>query len=271
MLTKILSLALLILIDGLRRHAIIGLILLALLLETGGLLFFDFIPRDIGRASADFVLSVGWLTGFLFLFFHAVQVMAWDEERRTIHTILARPISRSQYVLGVFFGLAFLLFLLNSILALLGYGILKLIKDSVDPSYFPLLSIGHYLISWAGLYCIQLTILSVILLFSGLVRGGFPVLLLSISYYFICTGLPVVRDSLQQLTGDASRHKLARILRWLTAVFPDFGRFDFKALITREHVRPFIHYFSTDILLMLAYIAVILWCASIVYQRRDLQ
>jgi len=270
MLTKIWSLALLVIIDGLRRHALIGLILLALLLEAGGLLFFDFIPRDIGRASSDFVLSVGWLSGFLFLFFHAVQVMAWDEERRTIHTILARPISRSQYVLGVFLGLALLLFLLNCLLALLGYGILELIKGSVKPSYFPHLAISHYLLSWAGLYCIELTILAVILLFSGLVRGGFPVLLLSISYYFICTGLPVVRDSLRQLTGDAGQ-SLATLLRWLTAIFPDFGRFDFKALITTAQEKPFIQYFSTDILLMLAYIAVVLWCASIVYQRRDLQ
>jgi ABC-type transport system involved in multi-copper enzyme maturation permease subunit len=270
MLTKIWSLALLVLIDGLRRHAIIGLILLALLLETGGLLFFDFIPRGIGRASADFVLSVGWLTGFLFLFFHAVQVMAWDEERRTIHTILARPISRSQYVVGVYIGLALLLLLLNCILALLGYGILEIIKGSVKESFFPFLSHGHYLLSWSGLYCIELTILSVILLFSGLVRGGFPVLLLSISYYFICTGLPVVRDSLRQLAGGTDQ-AIAPLLRWLTAVFPDFSRFDFKILITTEQEKPFIQYFSTDILLILAYITIILWFASIVYQRRDLQ
>lgn len=270
MLIKIWSLALLVIIDGLRRHALIGLILLALLLEAGGLLFFDFIPRDIGRASGDFVLSVGWLTGFLFLFFHSVQVMAWDEERRTIHTILARPISRPQYVLGVFLGLALLLFLLNCILALLGYGILELIKGSVNPVHFPYLSTIQYLLSWFGLYCIELTILSVILLFSGLIRGGFPVLLLSISYYFICTGLPVVRDSLMQLAGDVGQ-SLEPFLRWLTAIFPNFGRFDFKALITSEQEKPFIQYFSSDILLILTYISVILWFACVVYQRRDLQ
>ncbi|MDK9709498.1 MAG: ABC transporter permease subunit [Desulforhopalus sp.] len=246
--------------------------LLTLLLEVGGLLFFDFIPRDIGRASADFILSVGWLTGCLFLFFHAVQVMAWDEERRTIHTILARPISRPQYVLGVFLGLAMLLFLLNCILAILGYVILALIKGSVKPIFFHHLSTGHFLLSWLGLYCIELTILSVIMLFSGLIRGGFPVLLLSISYYFICTGLPVVRDSLMALAGEGEiSRSLSTILRWLTALFPDFNRFDFKALITSEQGKPFIQYFSTDIVLMITYMTVILWCASIVYQRRDLQ
>ena len=172
MLPKIWSLAVLVILDGLRRHALIGLLLLSLLLEACGLLFFDFIPRDIGRASGDFIVSVGWLTGFLFLFFHAVQVMAWDEERRTIHTLLARPISRAQYVLGVYLALALLLLLLNGILAGIGYGILAVIKGSVKPVYFTHLSGAHYLLSWLGLYAIELTILAAILLFSGLVRGA---------------------------------------------------------------------------------------------------
>ena len=270
MLPKIWSLARLVLLDGLRRHALIGLILLAFSLEAGGLLFMDFIPKDIGRASADFILSVGWLTGFLYLLFHAVQTMAWDEERRTIHTILARPISRTQYVLGIFLGLAVLLLLLNSILALLGYGVLTLIKDSVKVAYFTHLSTGHYLLSWVGLFCTELMILAVIMLFSGLVRGGFPVLLLTVSYYFICTGLPVVREAFATRVEDAGS-TLKAVLTGLTVLFPDFSRFDFKALITREATMPVYQPLATDFLLLSLYLTVILWLAAIIYQRRDLQ
>ncbi len=270
MLPKIWSLARLVLIDGLRRHALIGLILLAFGLEVGGLLFVDFIPRDIGRASADFILSVGWLTGFLFLLFHAVQTMAWDEERRTIHTILARPISRSQYVLGVFLGLAVLLLLLNAILAALGFGVLVSIKGSIKAVYFTHLSLPHYLLAWAGLFCIELMILAVILLFSGLVRGGFPVLLLTVSYYFICTGLPVVRDAFATRFGEAAG-PLTTLLKGLTMVFPDFGRFDFKALVTRESAPAAIQHLTTDLLLLALYLTIALWLAAMVYQRRDLQ
>ena len=270
MLRKIWSLARLVIIDGLRRHALIGLVLLAFGLETGGLLFFDFIPRDIGRASADFILSIGWLTGFLFLLFHAVQVMAWDEGRRTIHTLLARPISRTQYVLGTFLGLATLLLLLNGILGLLGYGILNLIQGSVKHAYFPHLSLVHYLLSWGGLFCIELMILAVILLFSGLVRGGFPVLLLTVSYYFICTGLPVVRNAFINKPGSDTL-SIDTILQWMTAAFPDFSRFDFKELVTSEPSAVFLQHLSTNMLLLALYLTVILWLTSIVYQRRDLQ
>lgn len=270
MLRKIWSLARLVLIDGLRRHALMGLILLTFGLEAGGLLFFEFIPKDIGRASADFILSVGWLTGLLFLLFHAVQVMAWDEERRTIHTLLARPISRTQYVLGTFLGLATLLLLLNTILGGLGYGVLILIKDSVKTLFFPHLSIPHYLLSWCGLFCIELMVLAIIMLFSGLVRGGFPVLLLTVSYYFICTGLPVVREAFASRASEGSA-SLTTLLQWLTAVFPDFTRFDFKRLVTSQQSGDLLQHLGVDLGLLALYLTAILWLASMIYQRRDLQ
>ena len=267
MFSKVWSLALLVILDGLRRNALIGLLLLALALEAAGLFFFQFIPRDIGRASADFILSVGWLTGFLFLFFHAVQVMAWDEERRAIHTLLARPISRGQYVLGVYLALALLLLVLNIILAVLGYGILEMIKGAVKAVYFTHLSVGYFALAWFGLYLMELVLLAVILFFSGLVRGGFPVLLLSVSYYFICVGLPVVREAVKKDDGAG----LAGMLKGMTAIFPDFSRFDFKSLITVSPQQPLFHYLGSDCLLTAAYVAVMLAVTAIIYQKRDLQ
>ncbi|MDP3695081.1 MAG: hypothetical protein Q8R42_03075, partial [Desulfocapsaceae bacterium] len=186
---RISALARLIILDGLRRHALIGLILFALAGTTGGLLFFDFIPRDIGRAANDFLFSITWLTGFIFLLFHCVQVMAWDNERGALHTFLARPISRTEYALALYAGLAVLLLALNIILGGLGWGVLKLIKGSVGASYFQNLSFPFFLLAGTGLYWIQLMILAVILLFSSAVRGSFPVLLLTLCYYFICSGL----------------------------------------------------------------------------------
>lgn len=270
MLRKILSLARLVIVDGLRRHALVGLILLSFGLEAGGLLFFEFIPKDIGRAVADFILSIGWLTGLLFLLFHAVQVMAWDEERRVIHTLLARPISRTQYVLGTFLGLAVLLLMLNLLLGVIGYGVLLVVKDSVRTVYFADLSLAYYLLSWCGLYCTELMILSVIMLFSGLVRGGFPVLLLTISYYFICSGLPVVREAFASRSLESGL-AAPTFLQCLTAIFPDFNRYDVKLLVTSRQLADWLHHGTVDLGIMVLYVSIVLWLAAMVYQRRDLQ
>lgn len=273
---RILALARNIVLDSLRRHALLGLVALAVAAQATGLFFFDFISRDIGRASSDFIFSIIWFAGFVFLYFHAVQVIAWDEERRTIYALLARPISRGEYVLGVFIGLAGLLLLLNLLLGALGWPTLLGIKRKVAPEYFGHLSTSYYLLTWLGLFAMELMILSVIMLFSGLVRGNFPVLLLSMAYYAICSGLPVVRGTVAFKAafaeGDAAGlNFLLKLLEYMTAVFPDFDRLDFKNFTVSTDALPAIDILMTNFGLAATYIIVVLWMACAVYQRRDLQ
>lgn len=271
-LKRIAALARLVLLDGLRRHAIMGLIVLSVAAEVGALLFFDFIPRDIGRASSDFILSLAWFSGFLFLFFHGVQVIALDEERKVIYSLLARPISRGEYVLGVFSGLAALLLLLNLLLCCLGFFTLLAIKQLVPLGYFSQLATSYYLLSWLGLFAMELMLLSVILLFSGLVRGSFPVLLVSLSFYAICSGLPVVREAVsQKMLHTEPQPGLHSTLLWMTAIFPDFDRLDFKNMISSATPLPNLSLLLINFGLTVTYISVFLWLACLVYQRRDLQ
>jgi len=267
---RIQSLARILVVDGLRSHAIIGLLCLALACEAGGLLFFSFIPRDIGRASSDFIFSISFLTGLIFLFFHAVNVTAWGGDKRLIHTIMARPLSRAEYVLGLFIGLAGLLLFLDLLLAAVGYGVLVTIKGQVDPIFFTYFSAGHYLLAWLGMVLIQLTLLAVILLLSALVRGGFVVLLLSISYYLISFGLPVVREAFMQSTSGGQGLQ-AGLLKGLTVFFPDFSMLDFKKYVISAKMLPAINDLLISFLTVSSYTVIILWLACVVYSRKDLR
>jgi hypothetical protein len=258
-------------LDGLRRHALIGLVLFALAGTVGGLLFFDFIPRDIGRASNDFLFSITWLTGFIFLLFHGVQVMAWDTERGSLHTFLARPISRTEYALALYSGLAVLMLVLNVILGALGWGVLNFIKGSVGIAYFENLSLPFFLLAAAGLFWIQMMLLAVILLFSSAVRGSFPVMLLTLCYYFICTGLPVVRESFKQKSITDSGQFLDSFLKYLTTIFPDFSWLDFKTLAASSDKIPSQAQLALPFIQATLYIVIVLWLACAIYKRRDLQ
>lgn len=270
---RIRALARIVFLDGLRRHALIGLVLFALAGIAGGLLFFDFIPRDIGRASNDLLFSIAWLTGFIFLLFHAVQVMAWDNERGALLTFMARPISRTEYALSLFLGLAALLLVLNIILGGMGWGVLHLIRGSVDAmSYFQRLSFPSFLLAAAGLYWIQLIVLATILLFSSAVRGSFPVLLLTLCYYFTCSGLPVVRESFKQKMIRGADHQILNaFLQGMSAFFPDFSWLDFKTLVASTDSVPSASQLTLSFTLSTLYIAIVLWIACVIYERRDLQ
>jgi hypothetical protein len=197
--------------------------------------------------------------------------MAWDSERGSLHTFLARPISHTEYALGLFTGLALLLLLLHIILGTMSWGVLNIIRRTVSETYFQHLSLPFFLLAAFGLYWVQLLLLSAILLFSSVIRGSFPVLLLSLCYYFICTGLPVVRESIRQKGSAETGQSLSTLLQWLTGIFPDFSWLDFKTLAASSDPAPALLKIGQPFLLGFLYMAIVLWLACLVYQRRDLQ
>lgn len=269
-LNRIKSLSRIIFLDGLRRHALIGLLLLSLLAEVSGLLFMDFFGHDVGRASSDFLFSIMWGVGLLFLLFHAVQVIAWDEEKGVIYALLSRPISRREYVLGVFVGLAFLLFCLHLLLGATAYGTLLFIKQSLNEAYFPAFYASHFLLAWLGLVVMQWVLLAAVMMFSSLVRGGFPVLLLTAAYYGICSGLPVVRESMSQQLIQEADSGLLYFLQVMTAIFPDFSQLDFKDIVVSSQSLVDVASVFTHFGVAVLYVALVITFACHLYTRRDL-
>ncbi len=263
---RISALALLIFKDGIRRRALLGLLILALFIELGGLFFFGFVPRDIGRVLSDYVVTIGWAAGVLYLLFHAVQVMSWGDDRRVIQLFLAHPLSRYEYVGGLFVGLFSLLLLLNAVLAGASFAVLVCIKFIVGKAFFAHLGLAEYLLAWCGAFCVQLALLSVIALFSGLVRGGFGVLLLTVAYYLICNGLPIARDFFSGTSVIGTY-----LLTALTFFFPDFSRWDYKGAIAVLGAFPPFSSLLFDFVFIAVYCLLTLILAARIYRSRDIK
>lgn len=258
--------------DGIRRRMLIGLVILALLVELFGFVFMDFFGHDVGRAASDYLFSSMWGAGLLFLFFHAVQFIAWDEENRAIYSILAKPISRAEYVLGVTFGLSLLLLSLQIALGGIAFISLLWLKSNLASSYFPLFHYAHFFLAWGGLVVMQLCILAAIIFFSGLARGGFTVLILSLSYYFICSGLPVVRSMVHQTNPDPHKESILEIgLKGLAALFPDLNRLDLKNSVLAQQVGIAPWDLLLQFLYSMSYYGLVVVLACYLYSYRDLR
>jgi hypothetical protein len=96
---------------------------------------------------------------------------------------------------------------------------------------------------------------------------------MTLAYYLICNSLPVVRQSLSasQSVGSGKIEGTGQLLTWLSALFPDFSRVDYKLyVITGETLPDFSLLFSQYGVLCL-YVALALWFACMVYRRRDLK
>ncbi len=270
---RIMALAHITFLNGLRCNAVWGLCLFALVFEICGVLFMDFFGHDLGRVISDFQFSIMWAAGMIFILFYAVQAIAWDDTHRSIDSILARPISRTEYVLGTVAGLSLLLLCFELLLAALAMGEIVWIRPGVGEIYFPVFSGIHFIAAWIGLQLMLIVLLAVVMLVSAAIRGAFPVMLTSLSYYLICSGLPVVRESLHQKQHHADAGQgLDSILQGMGLLFPDFGRLDWKdAVLTHQNIETMIGmpaWLPSG--LMLVYLAIILLLSCMIYQRRDI-
>lgn len=270
---RIVALAHITFLNGLRRNAVWGLCVFALLLEISGVFFVDFFGHDLGRAVSDFQFSIMWAAGMIFVLFYAVQAMAWDEDHRSIDSILARPVSRVEYVLGSMAGLSLLLLCLELLLAGLATGELFWLRHSIPATYFPVFSLSHFIVAWLALQTMLLVHLGIVTLVSSAIRGAFPVMLMTLAYSLICSGLPVVRESLSHhIYGAVGAPGLSGMLKGLTMFFPDFGMLDMKdSVLSNQPLASLLGVSAwLPFSLSLVYLAVVLFLSCIIYQRRDI-
>ena len=94
--------------EGIRNRALYGITLFALLLFGATALVAGMIPREVGKVAVDMALSTVSFTGLLLVLFVGINLMAKDLDKRTIYTVLARPISRSSTFSENFWGWCFL-------------------------------------------------------------------------------------------------------------------------------------------------------------------
>lgn len=250
--------------DGIRRNILLGLIVFGIFGELSGIIFADFFGRDIGRAAVDYSLSIIWLCGLAFLFFYVINIVAWADDRKIIYSLLARPISRSEYVIGIFLGLSTLFLLLNLLLGASSFAVLFYLKQLFGSLNFPALSLTAFAWSIAGLILMQLCLLTVILLLTALLRGSLVISMMSLAYYAICSGLPVIRNFVDEESAFAT------FLQALTFAFPNFSRLDFKDFITSNDMLPALSVPVGEFVFSISYMILILLSTCWLYKQRDI-
>ncbi|MFM8552523.1 MAG: ABC transporter permease [Nitrospiraceae bacterium] len=91
--------------ENLRDTILYKLLFFALLLMGGSVLLADLTIMEHRRIVIDMGLATMNLAGVVIAAFVGIGLVGKEIERRTVYTILARPISRTQFILGKYLGL----------------------------------------------------------------------------------------------------------------------------------------------------------------------
>ncbi len=242
--------------EALRSRLLYTLVFFAVLLIGSSALLatLSYVERE--RILQDIGLSAIRLMGAIIAVFVGVGLIHREVERRTVYTILSKPVSRTAFVVGKFAGLAATLWLMVGIMGL-AFAAVSLVSGAP-------LGWGH--LAALALTCVELALLvAVATLFSSFTT---PTLASAFSLGVYLLG-HLVRD-LRDL-GAASDSELAeRVTAGLYLVLPDLEAFDL--------VIPAVHGLAIPpgevamgALYGFGYAALVLVLAAFVFERRDLR
>jgi ABC-type transport system involved in multi-copper enzyme maturation permease subunit len=205
------------------------------------------ILQDVGFASMRvFAVAIAIFVG--------IHLVHREVDRRTIFTILSKPIARSEFLLGKFLGLVVTLWMLIAVMAA-GFAGISLLAGAP-------LTAGHA--AAIGLVGVESALLvAIALLFSAFTT---PMLASLFSAGIWLIG-HLTRD-LRALGAQADSEGLRRLTEALYRVLPDLSSFDLTAHATRGLVVG-----ASDVLLPLAYATgysvLVLLAAAWIFERRD--
>lgn len=256
--------------EGLRQRILYGVVIFALLLMFFAVLVSGWFMRDISKIIVDFCLSAVSIGGLLIPFFLAVNLLSKDIERKTIFAILAKPISRTQYILGKFGGLIFLAGVVMAILAassLLSVWIGMLLYGA---SFFSDFSLPAFLqavmMSWLGV----VVLIALVMVWCSVTTSAFLATLLTLFTYIIGQTIDdVVRFLVVDIPGVEISKTVQHTVQVVKFIFPNLSVFDLKLQAAHNMIMPF-NELATIILYGMSYSIVALSVAIFIFRRRDI-
>jgi ABC-type transport system involved in multi-copper enzyme maturation permease subunit len=205
------------------------------------------IIMDVGLASLS-------LFGVLMAILIGTGLVYKEIDKRTIYTLLSKPIQRYQFLLGKYLGLLLTLLVMLALMAVIFLVLIFLHRYPVEGSFF---------IAILFIFVELCLITAVAMLFSCF---STPILstLFSLSFYLIGH----LSWGLEALLNKIPQGGIKTLARILYTFLPDLENFNFKTEIVHHlPIPPNIFLYST--LYGLCYTVFILALAMMVFRRRD--
>lgn len=210
------------------------------------------VEQDI-KIVKDFSLASVSVFGTLIAIFVGTSLIYKEVDKRTIYTIICRPMARYEFILGKYLGLAGLLGLVAAAMGLVTAGYVVVLGGSLNATFF----VALLLIYWK-----LLLITAVSVLFSAVTS---PILgaIIVFSFYVLGHATEILTDLPAQISG------VARTL--MTAAYyvvPNLSNFDLGAdAANAMSVRW--EYVAWAMLYGTIYTVIVLFLAAVAFEKKD--
>jgi Cu-processing system permease protein len=255
--------------EGTRNRAFYGISLIALLLMGATFFISGMVMRDVGKVAVDMTLSTVSFAGLLLVLFVGIDLMAKDLDKRTIYMVLARSISRQQYIVGKLIGISLLVVATVILLSVFATISISTIKWA-NPGYFPRFSWGPVLLAEAFIALSLILVSALSVLFASFSSSSFLTLIQTIMSYIIGQSLSSVKALVEtpEIAGITVSPVTVKLVQAAYYCFPNLSLFDIKTQAAHGLAIP-MTYIMWTLLYGIVYICLITAFASFIFRKKE--
>lgn len=254
---------------GLRGSGFRVLLILALLLIGAALLAAGFSGRHPVTVGFDVGLSGMRLVLLLMMLIWVQDLLAKDIERKTLYFMLAYPYSRAQYLLSRFVSLALLGGMATALLGGMLWAVMLMFGSDHQQLTPPALD-GRYVLALIGIWLDLLVASTFAVLLCCLSITPFLPFLLGLAFALAARGLGATFDYLRNtaLADPTQVRWFGPVLEYSYLWLPDLSRLDWRPAVLYG-LSPDFEAIGLAVLMAVAYVALMLSIALLVFQRRN--
>ena len=187
----------------------------ALILAAALLLLPEFAATTEDKMFLDFGLAVMSFLGLIVAIFVGTGLINKEIEKRTILVLIAKPLSRSELIVGKYFGLLAVLAVLIVIMTVIYLGFLQF-KNIPYP-------VASLLLAAIFLF-LQLSLITAVAMTLGVLTSSLLATALTFAVYLMGN----FTKDLLQLSRQSSNPSIERMTQALYLILPDLSRLDLK-------------------------------------------
>jgi Cu-processing system permease protein len=253
--------------ESVRDKVLYNLVLFAILLIAASLLIGQLTAGQDVKIIKDLGLSATSLFGLFIAVFIGIGLVSKEVERRSIYALLAKPIHRSQLVVGKYIGLVLTLTVNVAVMAVAQYAVLAYMRWGVPEAVvraWDAPPLDPALLVAIGLILVELMLVTAIAVFFS--TFSTPILSAALTFgLFVVGHFSADLRNFEAAVESPIAGRIARALYW---VLPNLAQFDVKANVVHGRHVPF-GYVVLAIAYAATYIALLLTISVAVFSRRD--
>jgi ABC-type transport system involved in multi-copper enzyme maturation permease subunit len=253
--------------ESVRDKVLYNLVVFAVLLISMSYLIGELTAGQDLKIIKDLGLAAISIFGLAIAVFIGIGLVWKEVEKRSIYTLLSKPIGRAEFVLGKYCGLVLTLLINVGVMTISFYAVVAYIDWVSTPlvrASWPAPAADPAMLKAIGLIMIELMIVTAIALFFSTFSSPFLSAVFTIGLWVVGQ----FGQDLREFGAVVNSSTAATMARGLSYVLPDFAAFDVKAQVVHGQAVP-ISYVALTSAYGVAYLALLLAGSVVVFSRRD--